>query len=243
LRTHWIVFFLFTAAFYLTALTQVSVGRVIIVLAGSLVFAGLLGLARSLKPVKRSPYEPILLIAAAMGFLLPASILPPPRESAFLAAGFGVVAAQIMWAGLRYEVVPVQPSRLRENLAWAVKWGVGMAAGLSILALIIAAITWTTSGGTIRGMNVLPFALATYWIGGLVGGVILGIMRPLTAWPLGAMFVGVLIGFCLYSACAATLYLSGDPEFSDMTLGLGLLVGLMCAVMVGPVVALGARDW
>ena len=240
---HRIVFIACAAAFYLYTLTQVSVGRWIVTLAGSLVFAGLFGLGRYLEDHTRSPFEPILLIAAAMGFLMPAAIMPPPRGPGFIAAGVGIVSAQVLWAGLRYEFVPLRSAGLRENIGWAVRWGIWMAAGFSVLALAIATIAWAGSGARMRGMNVLPLAIGTYWIGGLVGGLILGILRPITAWPLGAMLVGTLIAFCVYSACAAALFLSGDPEFADMTLSSGVLVGVTCAVLVGPTAALGARDW
>jgi hypothetical protein len=241
---HRATFIATTLAFYAYSLTRVQIGRWVVVGAGSAVLAALIGLARYLRDHKRSPYEPgMVLIAAAMGLALPVAHLPGPRGPGFLAAGIALLSAQLLWASARYEVAPSSSSGVQLNLRWGLRWGVWMAAGFSVLALVIVGIAWLSSGGRARGFSVLPFVLGAYWVGGLVGGVILGVLRPVTAWPLGAMIVGFVIAFCVYAACGAALYVGGDPDFADLTLRRGTMIGVVCGLLVGPPAALGTRDW
>lgn len=74
----------------------------------------------------------------------------------------------------------------------------------------------------------LPMAVATYYFAGAIGGLIVGVMLPLARHPLGAILVGIVVGFvAFFSMGVATKGM--PPEWSSRdwkgVLVLGLLWG------------------
>lgn len=77
------------------------------------------------------------------------------------------------------------------NIFWGLKWGLVFATGFSLIAL---AMTVLTGGEVINNQGVsLAASIALYWSGGVFGGIVLGLLRPLTRTRVGAALVGVII--------------------------------------------------
>jgi hypothetical protein len=79
---------------------------------------------------------------------------------------------------------------LTQDLGWGIFWGLAFAVVLTVVLVLLHALRRsalfeahnTTFGGVV----------AVYFGGGLTGGVVLGLLRPLTRWRSGAAMVGVL---------------------------------------------------
>ena len=87
---------------------------------------------------------------------------------------------------------------LSQDLGWGIFWGLALAVGVTIVLVVLYALSGaqlfedhdTTFGGVV----------AVYFGGGLVGGAVVGLLRPLTRWRWGAAAVGVVaalpVGLC-----------------------------------------------
>ena len=78
---------------------------------------------------------------------------------------------------------------LPQDLGWGIFWGLAFALVLTIVLVLLYAVRGsalfetydTTFGGVV----------AVYFAGGLAGGAVVGLLRPLTRWRWGAAMVGV----------------------------------------------------
>lgn len=113
-------------------------------------------------------------------------------------------------------------STLSGNLAWGLKYGLGLAALFSILVSVLALIRgsdWNPTHQVSTRSLILGYAVA-----GVLGGLVVGLLRPLTTHRLGATLVGMLAGVFAYSAVA--LAMDGMAGFRPMpAIVAGLLVG------------------
>lgn len=75
---------------------------------------------------------------------------------------------------------------------WGLKWGGVMA----MFYCVIGGIAWLITGA--RAMISLPVLLALYAIGGVGGGLILALLKPLTGTWWGAAFAGFVIAFTVW---------------------------------------------
>ncbi len=102
-------------------------------------------------------------------------------------------------------------SDLRRDLRWGIMWGLGFAAVYTFVAALIFAVEgqhpFEANDAT------LGEAIVGYVLGGLVGGVLLGLLRPLTARRWGAVFVGILVG--VPAVGAVVLPIEGPPSAWD----------------------------
>ena len=91
--------------------------------------------------------------------------------------------------------------------------------------------------------------VAAYWTGGIIGGAIVGLLRPLAQWPLGTMLIGIPTAAAVYGAIGVAIFFieqSGlqltREGMQDMTVRDLLRVTLSIGVVAGPVGALHFRD-
>ena len=201
--------------------------------------AALLG--RHLGPTSDAGKEPLLLLLAAyVVVLMPASLSPPIRDLQWAALGVGLLAVEAFWALHRYPIISVRHTRFVPRLASAVGIGLLTAIGLSILATLIIAVA--TASGNQHGLPVLPVIIGGYVAGGVLAGALVAALQPLGRWPLGTMLLGVLGGALAYGALSPAVQLSilteGKPA---MTLAEQIGVSIGCGVAVGPPVALMMR--
>src|SRR6266568_8317471 len=110
-------------------------------------------------------------------------------------------------------------SRLSVRLSWGGRWGLYYGAALSVLATV--GYVLKPSGFAQAGLN-YPEVVAFYVIGGPVAGLIVGLLRPVTASVLGAAIVGIVtavpIGFAL------TIMLAGMPWTRSHTILVTILI-------------------
>jgi hypothetical protein len=79
---------------------------------------------------------------------------------------------------------------LVQDLGWGIFWGLAFALILTIVLVVLYAV----NGAELFESHDTTFAgvVAVYFGGGLVGGAVVGLLRPLTHWRWGAAVVGVL---------------------------------------------------
>jgi hypothetical protein len=190
--------------------------------------------------------EPIAVFL--LGFLLlaiPVAAGDPPRAAGFVAAGIGLIAIEMLWAVLRYPAVKSvspQPKRtLLENLRWGVKWGLGMAIGFSVYVAVLFGVISVGSWHNMFAGATLSVVVAAYFAGGISGGLIAGALRPLGRWPLGKMAMGFLVAIPGYEVFAFAEPML-DTSSRSTPLSEQLSIGLVCALLVGPMVALSVRS-
>ena len=230
-------------AYFGHTLFAVDVGRWLLILAGIIGFSATLVIGRRIGTNGRSSQQPILvMLFAFLVFAMPVAWLPGPRGPGFLSAAIGIETVFVLWGALRYEVRQSQSLGLARDLLWGLGWGAAMAGGFSLIALLIMALAARGASAS-EATTALPLILGAYWGSGVIGGLLVGSLRPFTGWPLARMFVGFLVAFCAYGAMGIAIKLSGDPEFVDTTIREQLMIALICGLMVGPPAALGTTDW
>lgn len=118
---------------------------------------------------------------------------------------------------------------LTEDLKWGLTWGLWFAGGCSLLAAALFTIRGTVLGEASRFS--LPLVILAYIAMGGIGGLIVGLLRPVARWRLGAAAVGIVVGVIVYfiaglTAIGAREFLS--PPGSVSALVLGTLIGGAC---------------
>jgi hypothetical protein len=93
---------------------------------------------------------------------------------------------------------------LLRNLGWGASWGLAFATGIALLVGATALI----GGSTVLGKYGLTAGsmLGMYFLAGLAGGLVVGLMRPLTASWLGAAVVGLCASIPAAGIIGAFLY-------------------------------------
>jgi hypothetical protein len=202
-------------------------------------------LARSWGEATHPGTEPLgVFLACVALFAFPAAFLPPPRGPGFLAATLGILCVQAIWAIYRYPTVPrstdAPPRRLLADLRWGLAWGIGLAIFFSAYVAVLFLLDRIgTDDPSMRGRD-FQLVIAAYFGGGSLGGLIAGLLRPASRWPLGAMAMGILVAFPAYWAIGVILpYI--DPSESPITLREQVGIGAGCALMIGPPAALAYR--
>jgi hypothetical protein len=87
-------------------------------------------------------------------------------------------------------------ARIAANIRWGLRGGLWVAAVLSgyVVMLYVA----RGSAPFVANSTTLPQVLLLYAAGGLAGGILVGLLRPLTRWRAGAVFTGVLTAALVY---------------------------------------------
>ncbi|HEX6964639.1 MAG TPA: hypothetical protein VF166_02495 [Gemmatimonadaceae bacterium] len=240
------VLYAMVAAYYvILALAVTGMDRIVLAVAGVIGFGGLPLLAIRWGRLDRPGKEPIAIwLGATLLFLLPVAFLPPPRGHAFLAAALAILCAQGLWAIYRYAppsvVRPTRHRSLGQDLRWGIRWGLATALLFSLYALGIFVFASVGARTNYFASNSPWLVVVSYFAGGIGGGVIAGLLRPLARWALGTMVMGILAAFPVYGAVALIMPLI-DEESAGMSLHELLLITVACALMIGPPAALSFR--
>ena len=114
------------------------------------------------------------------------------------------------------------------DLKWALGWAVGMATALSALVVFLALLQGSAVFAKRTDyLNVRLTAgeiIRAYFGVALVGGIVLGWLRPWTRRHAGAVVVGMLVGTIVYAGVGLTF----APPDRDL-----LLTGLTAGIPVG----------
>jgi hypothetical protein len=237
------VLFVFVVAYYVVLATTLPPMWEIQAVFGFLAFGGARWLSRRWGRLNAPGKEPIAVLMAAFFLLvLPAAGGPAPRGWAFVAAGIGVLGTEGIWAVSRYPSLRRRPGQrsIVADLRWGVGWGIGMAVIFSLYALGVFVVFSITKKHNLFADVTLPLIAGCYFAGGIVGGCIAGVLRPAARRPLGAMAMGALVAFPVYEAVALIIPLLGS-DIRTVTFREQLLIGLVCAILVGPPAALSMR--
>jgi hypothetical protein len=202
--------------------------------------------ARRRGPTTGPTQEPLaVFISAFLLLAMPVAFWDPPRGPGFLAAGIGLISTEMLWAVIRYPAMsgvnPSSKTSLLGNLQWGVRWGLGMAVAFSLYVTVLFGVVSLASWQNLFAGAALPAVVAAYFGGGVLGGLIAGALRPLSHWPLGRMAMGFLVAIPVYEGCALASPLF-DTSSRTTPLREQLTIGLICALLVGPVVGLMVRS-
>jgi MFS family permease len=202
-------------------------------------------LASRLGRVSTTQYqEPVVvMLLSCLGITMPAAAHFPIERLQWPAIGLATVGIQGLWAIHRYEELPPAPGTFRERLRFYVTVGLVMAFGLSLLASLIFVLGGEGRGG-IRASSsgALGLIVLGYFVGAVLAAALLAAMVPLTRWPLGTIFVGILCGALIYGAVAPAVsvlkQLEGEAPMSWMAM---VGIALACGTLAGPPAALGLK--
>lgn len=134
-------------------------------------------------------------------------------------------------------VVVMSGPRTFSEVVRDVRWGIAHGFGFAVLYSIFAVILYLLRRGAFdRHGTSLGAVLSLYFAAGVVGGALVGALRPLTRSRLGSMVVGVVamtpvflgVGILLFGPFSGW----GEDNWVPMLLG---------AVILGPM--LGSQQW
>ena len=91
----------------------------------------------------------------------------------------------------------------RRDMVWGVTFGLAMAALYSLIAIVIYVFAGQEPFAAYEIS--LGEALIGYWAGGLLGGAIFGVLRPLARKPFGAIVVGIVVAVPASAAIIFTI--------------------------------------
>ena len=94
--------------------------------------------------------------------------------------------------------------RMSVNFRWGLGWSLPFAAFFSALAVFIA---------LMRGSAAFPKSGMTLWevvgayfLAATLAGVVLAVLRPLTAYRFGAFILGAVVGFLAYASIGLVMF-------------------------------------
>jgi hypothetical protein len=118
---------------------------------------------------------------------------------------------------------------LLERVRVAVLVGLGYAL---VYSLIAAALFKLKDPAQVERMGMtLPQAIATYWAGAVLGGVLVGILLPMARWGVGAFVLGTLATLPFFML--VSLLIAADaPWFPDQVI-MALLVSMVLGGLMG----------
>lgn len=142
--------------------------------------------------------------------LIPVAGPPGPRDRGFLTGFVGVFCALGVWAVYRYSEEYRKSGPGRPALIGSVLWGMACGAGLalvySLIALVIAIISLAGDQSLFAKFAIF-YIVAAYWVGGILGGGVVGLLRPIARWPLGTMLIGIPAAIAIYAAVGTAMVL------------------------------------
>lgn len=239
----WILYGL-AGGFVLFVLTRAPWQHKFMALTGVAAFALAAQTSRRLGPAVIAGKEPLFVaIAGAASLFVPVLFFAFPfsRES-MAAILLGMLCIDGFWAIHRYPAPPGARLARRDSLAADLREGVFVGLFMAtFFSLFAAAIMLVASlGEGMRAFSILGWVAGGYFAGGVCAGLVFGMLRPIAAFPLGRMTIGVLGGMAVYGSMAFIIpYV--DPD-TDLTLRMQLLMALALGVIVGPPAALGFGD-
>jgi len=120
----------------------------------------------------------------------------------------------------------VRHQRMALPLGVGLFMALGYSAWVSVLALAAGPESFAREVGV-----TLPALVGMYFFGGIMGGLIVGLLLPLTRWLIRAVFIGYVAALPFFSLCVLTLVPPEDwyPKGVSVTLVTGLLGAFVAA--------------
>ncbi len=121
---------------------------------------------------------------------------------------------------------------VRDNLRWALGWGLVFATAFSVWVLVLSVLNLSTHW---PGLGLSTWEIiGAYYLAAVLGGTMVGLLRPLTRWRLGSFVVGSVGGTIVYGAIGVAMGIAQkEPWPVTIILAgiLGVLVGGGLAVV------------
>lgn len=123
----------------------------------------------------------------------------------------------------------VSRSSIGSDIKWGLGWGLWLAGGFSLLGSALFVLQGTVLGNPSRFS--FPLVILGYLAMGVIGGLLIGVLRPLAQLRVGATILGIIIGIVVYAI--AGIVAVGEKEFVSLpglvsTLVLGTVIGGIC---------------
>lgn len=116
------------------------------------------------------------------------------------------------------------------NLKWGLRWGLTIAVAFTVIA-VIATIAASFDPAPRNDRSLASF-VGLYFLAGTCGGLVLGLLRPITKYKVGAMFLGTIVAaLCL--GLLARVYVVTDGWTLIDTIGV-----VFYSLVTGPVATL-----
>lgn len=214
-------------------------GSWLLALAGILIAALAAGIGKSMDSSSATKFEPMAIwgIGGFGLFSLGLKVQFPMELGWTAMLALNVFLTLGAWAIHRLPSGMASRPSPRSVLS-AVGIGVVTALGVSVVAGVVILIGATAGSHDVivsgRGVALM---VGSYLVAGFFGGILVGILRPFAAWPVGRMLIGIVVVALIYSVVGIAMYWMGDPQgpqgFRDallMGLGIGLFGGPMGAL-------------
>lgn len=155
-----------------------------------------------------------------------------------LPGGFQVCRGATVEPGERVWGAGVLIIRSRRSLISDIKWGLGwglwLAAAFALLGAALMVMRVNIAG--VPSHFAFPLVILGYLAMGLLGGVVVGLLRPLGQHQGGATLLGMIVGIIVYAI--AGIVAVGVKEFRSPA---GVLSALILGIVIGGLA--GRRTW
>lgn len=131
---------------------------------------------------------------------------------------------------------PAPTQNVAQTVLTSTLLGFGIAVFVALFATVIFLIGAFSGDSTFNLYNWSVLVLA-YVAAGLLGGILVGLLRPITPYPLGRMLIGIPVAILIYGFIGIAMLVTGigdGPETFREALGIGIGIG----VIAGPMGAL-----
>jgi hypothetical protein len=118
----------------------------------------------------------------------------------------------------------------------AVDQALAIAVFVALFATVIFLIGAFSGDSTFNLYNWSVLVLA-YVAAGLLGGILVGLLRPITPYPLGRMLIGIPVAILVYGFIGIAMLVTGIGDGPE-TFREGLVIGIGIGVIAGPMGAL-----
>ena len=118
----------------------------------------------------------------------------------------------------------------RDSIGSDIKWGLGWGLWLAVAFSLLGTALLIMQGGVLGRPSrfSFPMVIMGYFLMGAIGGLLLGIFRPLTHRRLGATILGIVVGIAVYSI--AVVIAVGEKKFLTAP---GLASALVLGTLMG----------
>ncbi len=195
-------------------------------------------LSRGLGESGKAAWEMFVVAILAAATYGAALILDPPTQPhGYAAALWALLLTQGIWAVGRYPTTPPETvDPLSVDLLGSLLTGLGTALGFSLYAGVIVGLAALGDDPAATG-DAFGLVVLAYFAAGMLGGTMVGLMKPWRRWPLGTIATGVVVGFLIYLCVGVVLpYLGDEPEPVSWSVTVGMAATL--GILGGPAASL-----